>query len=337
MPINVVPVEQTEQNEQKPPSPLAERNADQNAKQDAKQNASNTLAKITTAMRKAGNEAAIESAMRGVADMENGTVPTLTKSTPVVHSKPPSPSAVRGEGNVTELTAENALDFVADPLSDSISQCQLVQFCGSDSMNVKAARISTDRESVESGQAKLINYLLSHKHETPFEHNSFTFRIKAPVFVLRQWHRHRIGWSYNEQSRRYTSEQIEFYVPAGHEWRTQHKSNRQASSNETLDAAGGSILSALLDAHSADALRLYEAVIDSGASREQARFFLPLNLYTSMYATCNLRSLMAFCRLRDKPDAQREIAVYARSMASVARVLFPISWGAFEALENAGT
>lgn len=318
MPIKVVPVEQTEQDEQKPPSPLANSAVDRFTPRGLYHLPENKLAVDNT---KPGPFASPDGPDYDPFYWLAGDVP----------QKPPSPSAV------VELTAENALDFVADPLSDSISQCQLVQFCGSDSMNVKAARISTDRESVESGQAKLIKYLLSHKHETPFEHNSFTFRIKAPVFVLRQWHRHRIGWSYNEQSRRYTSEQIEFYVPAGHEWRTQHKSNRQASSNETLDAAGGSILSALLDAHSADALRLYEAALDSGASREQARFFLPLNLYTSMYATCNLRSLMAFCRLRDKPGAQREIAVYARSMAAVARVLFPISWGAFEALENAGT
>lgn len=165
---------------------------------------------------------------------------------------------------------------------------------------------------------------------SPFEHCQITFHISCPVFVARQWHRHRT-WSFNEVSRRYTSENIEFYYPE--EWRKQSESNRQASSGvfgeRTMDA-----ITEEYEAVVTEVLYYYESWTEMGMAREQARMILPQSMYTRFYGSVNLHNLMHFCDLRDKDDAQWEIRVYAQAMAKIAESLFPVTWGIYKELRS---
>lgn len=203
---------------------------------------------------------------------------------------------------------------------------KLVQSCASDLSVVAAARVShgvTEEASKgEEGDRRLIRYLLRHDHGTPFEHTFFTFLVKAPLFVVREWHRHRAGWSYNEVSGRYTQLEAEFYVPS--EVRIPAKTNRQGSVVAPPGVvpvhARGRIQLASLKAFDA-----YENLLYHGVAREQARLVLPLNTYTSFYASCNARSLMHFLNLRMAEDAQWEIQEYARAMATFFRDQMPIT------------
>lgn len=223
-----------------------------------------------------------------------------------------------------------------DALQDGKSMVQLVQSMGDDKMVCHAARVSHGKdqlgESFEDGRDnKLINFLAKHRHGTPFEHNSMTFMINAPLFVVRQWHRHRIGWSYNEISRRYTEFELEFYFPD--RLRGQSESNRQASDG-FIDLNVNAVLMDAVRRTAATQVKLYEAMLEKGVAKEQARMVLPQNMYCRMYATCNLRSLAHFHGLRYKPDAQWEIAQYAGAMGELAGKLFPVSW---KALTRYGT
>lgn len=216
-----------------------------------------------------------------------------------------------------------------DPLGDGISQLALEDHMGDDMSIVRAARVSTGRDDRTEGAEKLLRYMAKHKHGSPFEHVAMTFRVKAPLFVVAQWHRHRAGWSYNQQSRRYTSEKIEFYRPDMHAggWRLQAKSNKQSSGAPAEPDTQGSC-AAFLDLAIMRAEESYKAMLKAGVAREQARMVLPQSLYTSMYATCNLRSLHHFWGLRSTPEAQQEIRVYADAMAKIAGALFPLAWAA---------
>ncbi|HEX3051443.1 MAG TPA: FAD-dependent thymidylate synthase, partial [Aggregatilineaceae bacterium] len=154
---------------------------------------------------------------------------------------------------------------------------------------------------------KLLFYLMQHRHTTPFEMVEFKFRVKCPMIVARQWMRHR-SFSFNEISRRYTSEEIEFYIPDT--WRTQAESNKQASGAD-LDPAVSAEISAALRAHCESGLALYNNAINAGVAREMARLFLPHNLYTQFIAKIDAHNLMHFLELRMASDAQEEIRRYA--------------------------
>src|SRR5947207_13987473 len=117
-----------------------------------------------------------------------------------------------------------------DPLGDGISCLELIDSMGSDQSIVRAARVSYQRDHVEPNEekdSKLIRFMMTHNHGTPFEHTSVTFHVALPIFIARQWIRHRIGVSFNEVSRRYTSDDIQFFYPR--EWRLQDKKNKQGS------------------------------------------------------------------------------------------------------------
>ena len=224
---------------------------------------------------------------------------------------------------------------------DGIGYVELVDHMGTDLTIVNAARVSFNKHKtgMDEKDEKLIKYLIEHKHTSTLEHNHITFRLKVPLFVRSQHHRHRTA-SYNEVSRRYTEESIQFYLPKN--FRTQHKSNRQASNSEELvdptmnwcyrdpheDGDCGNASSSL-DAFTGIAHRLYEELMSVGVCREQARMVLPQNLYTEYYCTLNLRNLMHFIELRTHEGAQWEIQQVAKAMLEIAKELWPVTVAAF--------
>ena len=207
-----------------------------------------------------------------------------------------------------------------DPLQDGISCVTLVRASGSDVDVVNAARVSYGKvvTEIEERDTKLIRFLLKHQHTSPFEHNQLSFRIKAPLFVVRQWMRHRMH-SYNEISYRYVKAPVEFYIPRT--WRYQDKENKQASvgsfeNEEILQQYRQSV---------EQSYRTYEELLAQGVSREMARAVLPLCTYTEFIFTSNLHALMHFLKLRLGAGAQKEIRLYAASMLALALPHFPIS------------
>ena len=221
---------------------------------------------------------------------------------------------------------------------DGIGKVEYVEHMGSDLSVVNSARVSfgKHKQLLDEKDEKLINYLIKHRHTSTLEHCVVTFRFKVPLYVRSQHHRHRT-WSYNEISRRYTEYNIEFYEPK--QFRTQHKSNRQASNVDALidppihpDKIINSKLrcSQALAKHHKESLRLYEDMMSVGVCREQARGVLPQNMYTEYYGTCNLSNLLKFVDLRIHEGAQVEIQEVAKAILKITKNLFPITVGAYE-------
>ena len=214
---------------------------------------------------------------------------------------------------------------------DGIGRVDYVSHMGTDLTIVNAARVSfgKHKEEINDQDEKLIKYLAEHRHTSTFEHNVVTFRFTVPLFVRSQHHRHRT-WSYNEISRRYTGVDIQFYEP--HLFRTQHKSNRQASNIEELTnpvLPGGSDCSEMVTLHHQKSLDLYEEMIKAGVCREQARGILPQSMYTEYYGTANLSNLIKFIDLRTHEGAQWEIQKVAEACLSIATDLYPIATAAY--------
>lgn len=218
---------------------------------------------------------------------------------------------------------------------------ELVQHVGGDASVVAAAKVSVetpgpgmlaDREA----SAGLVRYLMRHRHGTPFEHASLTFRVEAPIFVLREWHRHRVGWSYNETSGRYRHLEPVFWVPPAGRAVREPDAFKPARplllEDERLRAAADYPIRSAYVA----AWRSYQEMLDAGVAREVARTVLPVGLYSSMFATCNPRSLMHFLSLRTRDDGaarpsypQAEIEECARQMEAEFTRLFPLTHAAF--------
>lgn len=228
---------------------------------------------------------------------------------------------------------------------DGIGKVELVDHVGSDLTIVNSARVSfgVHKEELDDKDKKLIRYLIKHKHTSTLEHCFVTFRVKVPLFIRSQHHRHRT-WSYNEISRRYTAEKLEFYEPKL--FRTQHVSNRQASNpNELIDPevhlldfenafADFTKASTLVRDHHIYSVNLYNNLMDAGVCREQARGVLPQNLYTEYYASCNMNNLLKFIELRSHEGAQWEIQVLAKAMLEIAEQLFPETIKAYNEVKN---
>jgi thymidylate synthase (FAD) len=202
---------------------------------------------------------------------------------------------------------------------------RLVEFMGGDRGVVDAARVSYGGKSKgEEADRKLIAYLLKHKHETPFEHAVFKFHVKTPIFVMRQWIRHRMA-SYNEISARYTEVKDEFYVPT--RWRAQDVKNKQGSvAAPQLDHQD---LTRAFDEQIKASMACYKKLLEAGVAREMARMILPVNSYTEFYWTINARSLMNFISLRADVHAQWEIQQYAEALAACFEAKMPWTWGAY--------
>ena len=218
----------------------------------------------------------------------------------------------------------------------------LVDYVGSDLSVVNSARVSFGKHKTEldDKDKKLIKYLIKHKHTSTLEHCFVTFRVKVPLFVRSQHHRHRT-WSYNEISRRYTDFDIQFYGPEA--FRTQHKSNRQASNvdelvNPTLE--NGSWIYKLLTAqeavenHNKLSLNLFNHLIEAGVCREQARGVLPQNMLTEYYCSANLNNILKFIDLRTHEGAQWEIQQMALAMLEIVSKLYPVTVEAYREIRG---
>lgn len=207
----------------------------------------------------------------------------------------------------------------------------LEQFVGGDLSVVNSARVSynTYHEEIEEGDDKLIAYLLKHKHGTPFEHNLFTFNVKLPLFVAREWIRHRIG-SFNEVSMRYTKIVPEFYVPKVGDVRSRVGKPGAYTYEPAPRLRAHAYLNALENVHDM-AREGYEDSIADGIAPELARLMLPVSVYTQWYWTVNARSLMGFLSLRNASTAQWEIQQYAKRVEEFFERAMPITYEAFMA------
>jgi thymidylate synthase (FAD) len=219
-----------------------------------------------------------------------------------------------------------------DLYDDEIGFVELVDSVGSDLSVVNSARVSfgKHKEELDAKDEKLIRYLINHKHTSTLEHCFVTFRVKVPLFVRSQHHRHRT-WSYNEISRRYTDFDICFYEPKA--FRTQHKSNRQASNPEGLInpvLSCGSDCDEMMRLHHQMSLDLFNRVIEAGVCREQARGVLPQNMYTEYYASANLGNILKFIDLRTHEGAQWEIQQLANGMLDIVSELYPVTVRAYK-------
>lgn len=205
---------------------------------------------------------------------------------------------------------------------------RLVDFMGGDLAVVQAARVSFGQETKgDERDRKLINYLMKHEHGTPFEMAVFKFHVKAPIFVIRQWFRHRIG-SYNEISYRYVEVKDEFYIPD--ELRAQDAKNKQASFAGSFTNEQNARGKEIIEAAYRQAYAKYEELLAFGVAREVARIVLPVSMYSQFYVTYNARSMMNFIRLRMGEGAQHEIKLYALALNRIFKEKMPWSHQAFE-------
>ncbi|MQS34196.1 FAD-dependent thymidylate synthase [Streptomyces katsurahamanus] len=221
---------------------------------------------------------------------------------------------------------------------------ELVKHTAADTDVLWAARVSTAGEqSLEELQKDperskgLINYLMRDRHGSPFEHNSMTFFISAPIFVFREFMRHRVGWSYNEESGRYRELQPVFYVPA-----QDRKLVQEGRPGKYVFIDGSPAQHKVVNDAMEDSYRrsyeTYQEMLAAGIAREVARAVLPVGLFSSMYATCNARSLMHFLGLRTQHEQakvpsfpQREIEMVGEKMEEEWARLMPLTHAAFNA------
>jgi thymidylate synthase (FAD) len=203
----------------------------------------------------------------------------------------------------------------------------------SDLAVVNGARVSFNQESDELTERDegLIRFLIRERHGSPFEHGYFRFLVKAPIFVVREHHRHRAGHSYNEWSGRYSKMEPEFYVPEN--VRTQ-VGKPGAYSFEPVDDETRAAAQREIREQGARAFQAYERLLEQGVAKEVARAVLPLSTYTKYYWSCNPRSLMHFCGLRNNESAQFEIQQFAAAAESFLERLMPVTHAAFLANER---
>tara|TARA_B100000131_G_C18113967_1_gene610631 strand:+ start:1288 stop:2043 length:756 start_codon:yes stop_codon:yes gene_type:complete len=228
---------------------------------------------------------------------------------------------------------------------DGIGTVAYVDHLGDDLTIVNAARVSfgNEKQQLDNRDKRLINYLIKHRHTSTLEHNVVTFKFVVPLFVRSQHHRHRT-WSYNEISRRYTDRDLRFYE--AQEFRTQHKSNRQASNVEELiqpyikvrhpecSTTSDILASSIVKQHHQDSVKLFDNLMEAGVCREQARGVLPQNLYTEYYGTCNLNNLVKFIDLRMHEGAQWEIQQVAEACLEIATDLFPVAVSSYRNIRH---
>ena len=250
---------------------------------------------------------------------------------------------LRGQSFKTSRSTVPAIEnklYKAIPVLDQ-GFIRVIDYMGDDGAVVQAARVSYGRGTKKISEDRgLIRYLMRHHHTTPFEMCEIKFHVKLPVFVARQWIRHRTA-SVNEYSARYSILNREFYIPAPEQLSTQSQENRQGRGNVLQGDEADRVLDILRE----DSARNYADyqemlneddegnVIDpkrNGLARELARMNLPLNIYTEWYWKCDLHNLLHFLSLRADPHAQHEIRVYADAMMEALRAWVPITAEAFE-------
>jgi len=201
--------------------------------------------------------------------------------------------------------------------------------CTANDLSVaNAARVSfgTRNEELTDKDKGLIGFLMREKHGTPFEHNFFRFHIKAPIFVVREWFRHRIGWSYNEYSGRYSKIPTEAYIPNPEQMRTQVGKPGSYTFKPIENYQFSKDRIKLSYMHSFNA---YEKLLEEGVAKEVARMVLPVATYSEFYATTNARALMNFINLRGDETAQWEIRQYSHALEHFFQTAMPTTYGHF--------
>jgi len=221
---------------------------------------------------------------------------------------------------------------------------RLVNSWGTELDIANSARVSYDKESKlrEDGSItlhdqKLISFLVKHKHDSTLRHCGFTFEVYAPLMVARQWYKHavasthmedQLGW--NESSRRYVTENEEFYIPKGNQWRSKPENSKQGSGEPLESETGGYFTNKLFDLISSGN-KLYQEAMDAGIAPEQARLFLPAyGMYVRWRWTVSLNAALHFLTLRQGEGAQSEIVDYANIVGELIKEKFPITTSAWE-------
>jgi len=212
-----------------------------------------------------------------------------------------------------------------------------IDHMGSDARILEAARVSyKSKGKGDEADKKLLKYLWKHKHTSPFEMCKITLNIKMPIFIMRQYVRHRMQ-NLNEVSARYTELPNEFYIPK--QWRKQDIKNKQGSivddnwlpvcewAGEIGD--GQTDCSAIFELACKDCYKCYQSMLESGISREMARMILPINIYTEIYTCWDLKNLLHFVALRDDSHAQWEIQQYGKAVKEILTDLFPWTMEAY--------
>jgi thymidylate synthase (FAD) len=196
------------------------------------------------------------------------------------------------------------------------------------------ARVSFARrkEELDESDEGLIRFLMRERHGTPFEHNAFRFHVRCPIFVAREWFRHRVG-SFNEFSLRYAKATDDFYVPEPEDVRSQVGKPGAYSFEPVSDELAETTREKLQAVYEA-AYLAYEQLVELGVARELARSVLPVGAYTEFYWTVNARSLMNFLSLRNSESAQREIRRYAEACERFLEEKMPVTYAAFVANER---
>ena len=224
--------------------------------------------------------------------------------------------------------AEEVLDRAFPVLDHGF--VRLVDYMGGDQRIVQAARVSYGEGTKSYRQDRaLIDYLLRNDHTSPFEQVVLTFHTKMPIFVARQWVRHRTA-RLNEISGRYSVLKDEFYLPAEEQIAPQSEDNKQGRAAEPFDEATRARVRAALAAGQRDAYAAYSALLDEGLARELARINLPVSAYTEWYWQIDLHNLFHFLRLRLDPHAQYEIRAYAETLFEITRRVCPLAVESFE-------
>jgi thymidylate synthase (FAD) len=213
---------------------------------------------------------------------------------------------------------------------------RLVDYFGGDQRIVQSARVSYGEGTKSVSQdGALIDYLLRHQHTSPFEQVVMTFHVKMPIFVARQWVRHRTG-RMNEVSGRYSIMKEEFYVPEADKVSPQSKDNKQGRATEAFDSETANKIINQLEEGQKSSYENYSELLDAGLAREIARINLPLSLYTEFYWEMDLHNLFHFLKLRLDSHAQYEIRVYAEVMLEMCKKVAPMATESFINHQNNG-
>jgi thymidylate synthase (FAD) len=209
-------------------------------------------------------------------------------------------------------------------LLDGQGFVELMGVFGDDLTVVNAARVSFAKEStiITEADKKLIKYLATHGHISPFFHPQVRLRVKMPIYVAREWYRHTIGFARNEVSRRYVDSEPEIFLPS--ELRARDERVKQGSKSESIPD-NDSVVDLIKSFHTAS-LETYNTLLEKGVAPEVARGVLPQNMYTEFVETGSLYAYARLCRLRLDPHAQKEIRDYAQAVSDMLAPLFPASW-----------
>lgn len=206
---------------------------------------------------------------------------------------------------------------------------ELIEARGSDQFIAETARTSTDTVADDSANARLVTRLIRDEHTSPVEFASVVLQIKCPIFIARQWMRHRSG-TFNEFSGRYSEFPEEFYVPELSRIQAQSTFNKQGSAEQLDPELLGKDIQLMIRKESESQYQTYRKLLDTGLTRELARAVLGVNFYTVFRWNVNLHNLFHFLRLREDSHAQYEIRVYAEAIHSMLKEAFPVATSAWE-------